>query len=116
MNDNGIEVEIKVDPIIKIIPDTMSYMVIFCTQNEKIQIQDHGSYALIASMAITERQLPTLIGIIKNAEVRLDDKYNGEALYLKEFINKMFHRMLTLKSGGKDELDVSKDSLQENRT
>ena len=115
INDNGLEVEIKVDPIIKMIPDTNSWMVIFCTQNEKIQIQHHGSYALIASMPLGQNHLPELIGIIKNAEVRLEIKYKGEVLHLKDFINRMYHRLLILKDGGKNELDVPADQIQKDR-
>lgn len=114
-NDNFIEVDIKVDPIIKYIPDTDSWLAIFCTQNEKIQVQDHGTYSLIALMQLGENHLPTLIGIIDDKGIRLDEKYNGEALYLKRFINTLNLQMLKLKSGGKDELDVPTDQIQENR-
>lgn len=112
MNDYNKEIRIKIAPVIKFIPDTKTYLVLFYTHKEKIQIQDHTRCSLISSMKLGENTMPTLIGIIDKRGIRLDQKYTGEARYLTKYMTKLNSKMHTLKVGNKDSLSFSNSSSE----
>lgn len=115
-NDHNILVDIKIEPVMKFIVSSKQWLCFFYTQNERIQIQDHGSYSLIASVELGDKKASKLIGIINKNGVRFQEDYNGEVKDLKNFIQDLDNKLLLLTAkNSRDELDIPTDQIQEDR-
>lgn len=113
--DTNKDYKLKIDVVIKKIFNTEIWLAIFYLKHERITVEDTGDVALISSVHIKDR-VPRLIGIIRDGQVKLDVSYQGEARIFTKYIYILSQKLQTLKSGGYNELDIPKDSLQENRT
>ena len=113
--DTNKDYKLKLDVVVKKIFNTNIWLGIFYLKNERITVEDTDDVALISSVHIKDR-VPRLIGIVRDGQVKLDVNYQGEARIFTKYIYILSQKLQTLKSGGYNELDIPKDSLQENRT